>query len=145
MTQKEKERLSKPMTQEERELVLKDILPRLPYKTGMYMVYWGNAGQIEVLRVSVIKSILDDNAECRPFLRPMDDMTDEEKREYDTLATNTLFAGKGFVQTEGAELIDWLNAHHFDYRGLIPMGLAIKVNHPYNENWVKIKLKDLEI
>lgn len=145
MTQQEKERLSKPMTQEERELVLKDILPRLPYKTGMYMVYWGNARQIEVLRVSVIKAILDDNAECRPFLRPMDDMTDEEKREYDTLATNTLFAGKGFVQTEGAELIDWLNAHHFDYRGLIPMGLAIKANHPYNENWQKIKLKDLEI
>ena len=23
------------------------------------------------------------------------------------------------------DAIDWLNAHHFDYRGLIPKGLAI--------------------
>lgn len=32
-------------------------------------------------------------------------------------------------------LIDWLNKHHFDYRGLIPMGLAIEVteNNPYKK------------
>ena len=33
--------------------------------------------------------------------------------------------------------IDWFNAHHFDYRDLIPMGLAIEVtkeNNPYENN-----------
>ena len=29
-------------------------------------------------------------------------------------------------------VIDWLNAHHFDYRGLIPKGLAISVNKNNN-------------
>ena len=31
--------------------------------------------------------------------------------------------------------IDWLNSHHFDYRGLIEKGLAIEVteNNPYKE------------
>lgn len=28
------------------------------------------------------------------------------------------------VDCWGSKAIDWLNAHHFDYRGLIPMGLA---------------------
>jgi len=31
--------------------------------------------------------------------------------------------------------IDWLNKNHFDYRGLIPLGLAIEVtkeNNPYD-------------
>ena len=32
--------------------------------------------------------------------------------------------------------VDWLNNHHFDYRGLIKKGLAIEVteeNNPYKE------------
>ena len=146
MTRKEKEKLSKPMTQEERELVLKDILPRLPYMTGVYMVYWGTARQIEVLRTSVISAILDDNAECRPFLRPMDDMTEEEYKELKSISSYYGFAPYKYVGDwcPNHELVDWLNAHHFDYRGLIPKGLAIKVNYPY-ENWEEITLKDLEI
>ena len=42
----------------------------------------------------------------------------------------------GIVENEVAKFMDWLNAHHFDYRGLIPMGLAIEVtkeNNPYKE------------
>ena len=32
------------------------------------------------------------------------------------------------------ELVDWLNAHHFDYRGLIEKGLALEASKDmYNE------------
>jgi hypothetical protein len=38
----------------------------------------------------------------------------------------TFFLDKGFdVETHLDKLIDWLNAHHFDYRGLIEKGLAL--------------------
>jgi hypothetical protein len=38
----------------------------------------------------------------------------------------TFFLNKGFdVETHLDKLIDWLNKNHFDWRGLIPMGLAI--------------------
>ena len=62
---------------------------------------------------------------AKPYLRPMDSMTEEEYAEfgYDTLRYT--------IQD-----IDWLNAHHFDYRGLIEKGLAIEVtkeNNPYKE------------
>ena len=36
----------------------------------------------------------------------------------------------------GERRIDYLNANHYDYRGLIPMGLAIEVtdeNNPYKD------------
>ena len=60
----------------------------------------------------------------KPFLRPMSSMTEEEKDTYDTL----LACNAPWVVN------DWLNANHFDYRGLIPKGLAIAVskeNNPY--------------
>ena len=52
-----------------------------------------------------------------PYLRPMSSMTEEEWKEYNQTI------GKSFSFTDE---VDWLNAHHFDYRGLIPMGLALK-------------------
>ena len=82
------------------------------------------------------------------YLRPMSFMTEEEKKE---LSKKYNWRINGVIQirhhadgywdddTEcSAEdylwLFDWLNAHHFDYRGLIPRGLAIEVtkeNNPY--------------
>lgn len=64
----------------------------------------------------------------RPYLRPMSSMTEEEVKEYKHLVA---FSGS---PDGAANFIDWLNAHHFDYRGLIPKGLAIEVtkeNNPY--------------
>ena len=38
------------------------------------------------------------------------------------------------------ELVDWINAHHFDYRGLIEKGLALEASKDmYNEKKKKKK------
>lgn len=76
--------------------------------------------------------------EIKPYLRPMSSMTDAEKKDFpfpyyfewidnnfSLLCSNDeVCASIGF--DEMYELMDWLNAHHFDYRGLIKKGLAIE-------------------
>lgn len=66
--------------------------------------------------------------EVLPYLRPMSSMTKEENKEYNLTKTLSI------VDYPTLKSFDWLNAHHFDYRGLIEKGLAIAVikeNNPY--------------
>lgn len=60
-------------------------------------------------------SILD----FKPYLFPMSSMTEEEKLMYEGLMIGT--DNISYI----LDVIDWLNAHHFDYRGLIEKGLAV--------------------
>ena len=53
--------------------------------------------------------------DVKPYLRPMSSMTEEEYQEF----------GYDVLRYTPREL-DWLNEHHFDYRGLIEKGLAIE-------------------
>ena len=125
------------MKQEEKELLLKDLSTRLPYHVRCKI--WLKDGPTEegvldlehnygdVLRDAFYYNEIID---IKPYLRPMSSMTEEEKKEYKHLVA---FSGS---PTGSAKFVDWLNAHHFDYRGLIPMGLAIEVtkeNNPYEE------------
>ena len=64
--------------------------------------------------------------ECfKPYLRSMSNMTEEEKKEYDTFKflANT---GNEYLPYEMSRFVDWLNQHMFDYRGLIEKGLALE-------------------
>ena len=49
----------------------------------------------------------------------MEIMTEEEKKEYN------LTKALSIVDYPTLKSFDWLNAHHFDYRGLIEKGLAL--------------------
>lgn len=72
----------------------------------------------------------------KPYLYPLSSMTEEQKREledmgwsFDDSVINNIveYLGKHrqFVtQFDCFDLIDWLNKNYFDYKGLIPMGLA---------------------
>ena len=128
------------MTQEEKNLFLRDLCARLPYGViGHYYLNksleWGNPEKL--IDIDLIKGRLltEESDYCIEefilYLRPMGSMTDEERRDfYDNLRPK--YDGKPWESLGGD--IDWLNAHHFDYRDLIRQGLAIEVtpeNNPY--------------
>lgn len=73
----------------------------------------------------------------KPFIRPLSSMTKEEEKEFNEQIYNAkpYSDGKSYNVYEVIGLdINYLNAHHFDYFGLIEKGCAIKVtedNNPY--------------
>lgn len=125
------------MTQEDKQLLLKDLSARLPYYPKCEMI-----DKLRVINNEPSYSYTEylfprhlelfyfhNNFIIKPYLRPMSSMTEEEKIDY-----QAFFNYDGVEYPE--EYIDWLNAHHFDYRGLIEKGLAISVseyNNPYKE------------
>ena len=110
------------MKQEQKNLLIKDICVRLPYDVK---VLYDN----KVFSIDYVSSIheeikLDtrDNytinvSDVKPYLFPLSSMTEEQQINL------TKFVANG-INGENI-LYDWYNKNHFDYRGLIPMGLAI--------------------
>ena len=97
------------MTNEEKQLLLKDICARLPYGVKYQDRIEGG---IHILSLGIIHHY----ERFIPYLRPMSSMSYEEKDEYDRL-----------VMCNASWVVDdWLNKKGFDYRGLIPMGLALE-------------------
>ena len=67
--------------------------------------------------------------DIKPYLRPMSSMTDEEREEFRTIGGIMSYSPQHNTWALSAiapEAYDWLNAHHFDYRGFIEAGLAIE-------------------
>lgn len=130
------------MNKQDKELLLKDLSARLPYGVKCYAYQSkidGNDcecyGTFEGVlyerfylsdRVSVNGGKTYDNyyLEVKPYLRPMSSMTEEEKKEYCDLQAIFLYSSQ-YPVTDAYALFDWLNAHHIDFRNLIPMGLAL--------------------
>jgi hypothetical protein len=102
------------MTQEEKQILLRDLCSRLPYGVR----YKGDGGwPINPYQHTTSLCTILNSEEPLVYLRPMSSMTEEEWKEYNQVI------GKSFSFTDE---VDWLNAHHFDYRGLIEKGLALE-------------------
>ena len=108
------------MTQEEKDLLLKDLSGRLFYGVK-YTIYNDKTGNTAETLLDIRTSIEDEIEidlhsieDVKPYLRPLSSMTEEEDFIYSQLPDGHI------------DEYDWLNAHHFDYRGLIPMGLALE-------------------
>ena len=131
------------MTQEEKQLLLKDLCARVPYVTFVY-VEWHETEELEICEgceddeeepnIHTLISCnyygecdLDDNLyktiyDIKPYLRPLSSMTAEEKEDF-----GVPFTSEGLVTlADTVECMDWLNSHQFDYRGLIEKGLALE-------------------
>ena len=97
-------------------LLFKDLYARLPYGTIIQVKEWAIVDT--ELKFGHIERLQYDEIELKPYLRPMSSMTEEEKVEYCNLQDRFLCSSQ-YPVTDAYELFDWLNAHHFDYRGLI--------------------------
>ena len=114
------------MTQEDKELLLKDLCARLPYGIKVRTTYLSFAeDKLETRDIELTyynAGYLDNHwIEAKPYLRPMSSMTEEEENEWMKLGFKVLKKGVSSIIE-----YDWLNEHHFDYRGLIEKGLALE-------------------
>lgn len=137
------------MAQENKQLLLTDLCARLPYKIMVKCITDYRHEFDEELSVMHIMNFYQ--WETKPYLRPMSSMTEEEKEELKSkcIHTETEEDWEGvrcdvwgiqildkydtrrwdnpiWPSTINMDAIDWLNAHHFDYRGLIEKGLALE-------------------
>ena len=109
------------MTQEEKQLLLKDLCARLPYGVKCYFEKDGGKAPIHVVTIGLLADVANrDDVICKPYLRKMPDIQDPLLNELDDLITNKTFYEITAISQ------DWYNKHHFDYHGLIPMGLALE-------------------
>lgn len=118
------------MTQEDKELLLKDLTARLPYGVKIELSWWDMGEWISIdttLEPECIEELLNDedgDIEIQPYLFPLSRMTEEQKMFL--RQQNWCIAISTSVTVETTiEGINWLNKNHFDYRGLIEKGLAI--------------------
>ena len=139
------------MTQEDKQLLLADICARLPYGVKVAIEYSKGKytriydlrkidndvtselrQQVTVWNYGFYSSVISyPLINCRPYLRPMSSMTEKERTKYLNACGNEMDNALSSPRYCG---IDWLNEHHFDYRGLIEKGSAIEVteeNNPY--------------
>ena len=119
------------MTQENKELLLKDLCARLPYNVICQVEFKENGKYNS--KVMLLSGIFTDEAyfttkggsiysnEYKPYLFPLQSMTEEQKQEYQHITERWMYDSSYSI----SDSIDWLNVHHFDYRGLIENGLAI--------------------
>lgn len=131
------------MTQEDKELLLRDLCARLPY--GIKASYYGAEEERETW--DEVESITLDGyvdigqyslpiESIKPYLFPLSSMTDKDLIKFLQIKgmnlnldeLKTFRRGEMatvFILSSYSRHFDWLNAHHFDYRGLIEKGLAI--------------------
>ena len=136
------------MTQEDKALLLKDLCARLPYNVICQVEFKENGKYNS--KVMLLSGIFTDEAyfttkggsiysnEYKPYLFPLSSMTKEQKTEcfkgtsLELSKYNEIYGYSEYTDLECyLKVIDWLNKNHFDYRGLIKMGLAIDATGLY--------------
>ena len=133
------------MTQEQEDLLLKDLCARFKY--GVIVVTPKGRGYVNEINFTIFGYELGVNIDplirdafsindVKPYLFPLSSMTDKDLIEFLQIKGTNLNSdelkdfrnGKIAIVSSLSSYsrnIDWLNTHHIDYRGLIPMGLAI--------------------
>ena len=121
------------MKQADKELLLQDLCARLPY--GVKVNYNEEVCIIDSIGNDSELLLKNDDGEiipkwedslfisiekCKPYLFPLSSMTPKQKAELSMLVVGVEDIFKSFLIE-----VEFYHKHHIDYRGLIPMGLAI--------------------
>ena len=127
------------MTQEDKDLLLKDLCARLPYKVKVQDTYYKSLEPAPIwlldLDAQSVRLFADEGYQSieyiKPYLFPLSSMTDEQKEELNEIfdldveiAITHIKNGIPNLLT-GLNRLNWFIKNHFDIYGLIPMGLAI--------------------
>ena len=129
------------MNKEDKELLFRDLCTRLPYNV-MCQVDFKEDGKYNS-KVMLLSGIFTDEAyfttkggsiysnEYKPYLFPLSSMTEEQKKEYNYWKHEVPVCRYEYGDVveeielyDSPESFEYLIENHFDYRGLIPMGLA---------------------
>ena len=135
------------MTQEEKDLLLKDLYGRMPYGVKVeYGIYVCEVLSVDIFNKELTIRIC--NGYCpnvkledvKPCLFPISSMTEEQcydfycrfvenEIDYDDFKKYYFDEGRWHKLLTSIDdcsrVIDWFHKNHFDYRGLIPKGLAL--------------------
>lgn len=124
------------MTQEQKDLLLKDLCARLPYgvnckiyhKYRYYDMKLSGVFDNEAYFTDDNGSLYIDYENVKPYLFPLSSMSEEQKEEFNmqSLKLQLQVIDDEIMYEKATEFeVDFYNKHHLDWRGLIPMGLAI--------------------
>lgn len=144
------------MTQEEKILLLKDLCSRLSYGVkvhnpnprfpnpdeyiqtltdihGTMQSNWITFGT-DCEEINVNWNIGNKEEDVpKPYLRPIMSMTEKEENDYRSTWRLVEHGDIEDTYEPRIESYDWLNANHFDYRGLIESGLVLEApSNMYN-------------
>lgn len=132
------------MTQEEKDLLLKDLCARLPY--GVKASYYGAEEECETwdeIECVTLDGYVDIGQYSlpiegiKPYLFPLSSMTEEQLFEVqEILGKNEIKIDDGFLRIVDSDrnvityleilaVLEWFYKNHFDINDLIPKGLAI--------------------
>lgn len=130
------------MTQEDKDLLLKDLCARVPYgvkvdckwKTPAPNGTYGMICKLDSFLLDQIYNMNDSDVpfdEFKPYLFPLSSMTEEQKEEYHYIVnyispddTDNWTEGEFIYTNQVEQLLHFYHTNHLDYRGLIPKGLA---------------------
>lgn len=131
------------MTDEERNILTEDLFGRLAHEVVIKLLPDDDDEYLFSARINGGKWLINDAYyvdEVRPYLRPMESMSIEELNECAIASgirdipcpnwkndepTERLKHSANVFKCDSRQ-VEWLNTHHFDYRGLIEIGLALE-------------------
>ena len=116
---KRNEKVDLTMTQEEKELLIKDISASLPYHPIVHIHDIDVIDYDNYLYPNYIEKMMSNSIRLKPYLFPISSMSKEQEQEEYEIC-------KYYIPGYESNLIDFYNKNHFDYRGLIEKGLAIE-------------------